>query len=338
MSLGWAILNAAVNVLTAALLGLLGLGLPGRLPWPGALRPWFVVAHLVLALLFTTLWFGTLMGGLGVIGYLRSGTWAFVIFRGAALHWQLFQGLLLYTVIVGVAYAAHAFRQLRKQEERAVRAELQASHAEALRSAAELQALRAQLNPHFIFNTLHTLQALVRYDPTVAEAALEQLGGLLRYALRRGTDQHELDGVRLSEEWAFTRDYLALEELRLESRLRIVAELTPESLNCMIPPLTLQPLVENAIKHAIAPYAAGGTIWIRAHRDGDQLLLEVRDNGPGARPEGIAQAEGLGLRTIGKRLEARYGSDASMTIDTAPTHGLSVLLRIPGITANVGAA
>lgn len=139
-----------------------------------------------------------------------------------------------------------------------------------------------------------------------------------------------------SDELAFVETYLALEALRLGDRLRIEHRVDPDALDCFVPALTLQPLVENAIRHAIAPRAAGGTLTIAAWIAPDGALqLEVRDDGPGADPRAIAGSAGIGLRLVRQRIETRYRGDAAFEIETAPGAGFAVRVRGPAVPAPV---
>ena len=174
----------------------------------------------------------------------------------------------LYGLVAGVCYAARANQRVRAEA-------LLAARAEAAASRAQLQALRAQLNPHFLFNALHSVGALVREDPARAEEAVERLGDMLRYAIGDGAEEE----VPLSEEWAFTESYLALESLRYGKRLRIEKHVSPEALSCMVPAFVLQPLVENAVRHGIARRLGGGSLVVHAKVTGEDLALEVRDDG-----------------------------------------------------------
>lgn len=315
-----AVLGSLVNVVPAALLGVAVVWLANRFSWSPTNRPSFFALHAVLAAAYSLLWFLSLMVGLSVQEGIERGGWTLTIFRGPVLTWQLLQGALLYLAIAGIAYAVRAAGTVRELEARATRAE-------ALRTEAELQALRARLDPHFLFNTLHSVIALVRYDTEAAGAALERFAEMLRYVLNTGRDR--LDDASVSDEWLFVQNYLALENLRLGTRLRVVADIDPESLDWPIPAFTLQPLVENAIRHAIAPLADGGTLWVTASASDDVLRLEVRDDGAGTRPDAIGRATGTGLRLVRQRLEAHYGACASMTVHTAPGAGFSVVVSVP---------
>ncbi len=137
------------------------------------------------------------------------------------------------------------------------------------------------------------------------------------------------DEVSLAEEWEFVRNYLALETLRLGSRLRVDAAIEEDGLECVVPAFCLQPLVENAIRHAVAPRAGGGTIWIKAALGNGKLRLEVQDDGPGTVPDAGRTNERLGLRLVRQRLEALYGERAQFEVATSPGAGFRVLLTIP---------
>ena len=232
---------------------------------------------------------------------------------------QFFIGSLMYCLLVGFTYAAMGEIRTRQQAAAAARAET-------LRAQAELKALRAQVNPHFLFNTLHSLLALVRRDPPAAEEALEQFGDLMRYALRF---QRELrDEVPLAEEWAFCTDYLALETLRLGSRLRLEASIDDEALSRDVPAFSLQPLLENAIRHAVAPRAEGGAVRVTAAVVDGRLRLEVADGGPGSSAAEIAASDGTGLRLLRDRLAALYGGDASLVAEGTGS-GFTAVLDLP---------
>lgn len=179
--------------------------------------------------------------------------------------------------------------------------------------------------------------ALVRHDDArLAETALEQLAAMLRYVLRseRAESGAEFaDNVRFADEWRFVENYLALERLRLGDRLRLEIAIEPRVYDCELPAFTVQPLVENSIKHAIAPRAAGGTIWISARienqsKTANSLRIEIRDDA-GAPLESIENSGGIGLRTVKQRLEAAYGAAANCSIVTQPNKGFAVIISLP---------
>lgn len=308
------------NVLPAALLGIAVVRLVQKYPWPPANRSRFFLFHILGAISYgvaTTVITNLLLLGLRQV--LPDKPQIFAFYPGIML-WQWFIAFLIYDVLVSGVYSLQLVERLRQEEARVARAE-------ALRVQADLRALRAQLNPHFLFNTLHTLLALVRHEPAAAEEALEQFGDLLHYALRVQQDTAE-EGP-LGEEWRFVQNYLALESLRLGKRLRLDYQVSPDTLEYMIPVFGLQPLVENSIRHGIAPRAAGGRLRITSELVDSQLVLRVEDDGPGARPESTQSGNGIGLRLVRERLQVLYGSEAVMAVVTQPGKGFLVTLKIP---------
>lgn len=196
--------------------------------------------------------------------------------------------------------------------------------AESWAARARLRAVTAQMNPHFLFNALHSLSALVRRDTREAERALERLGGLLRYGLDSGED-----AVALRQEWAFARDFLEMEALRLGPRLSVEAEIAPEAMEMEVPPFIIQPLVENAVRHGVSPFPEGGRVAVRVRVEGDRLVIEVEDSGPGAPPEGLDDASGVGVRGVRAQLEGHFGADWAMESEQRPGGGFLVRLTMP---------
>jgi LytS/YehU family sensor histidine kinase len=195
--------------------------------------------------------------------------------------------------------------------------------------AAELDALRSKLNPHFLFNTLHSIIALTRRNPEAAETALFQFSDMLRYVL--DTEKTGSDRVLLDDELGFVRDYLELESLRLGPRLQVDWDLDEAAAACTLPALSLQPLVENSIKHAFNPHSRPGRLLVRSRIDtaAHALTLTVGDDGPGAEPDAVRASTGLGIRTVDRRLQLAYGARAGLAIDTGPGAGFRVTMSIP---------
>ncbi|KFN48983.1 sensor histidine kinase [Arenimonas composti] len=194
--------------------------------------------------------------------------------------------------------------------------------AEAQLAQARLAALRLQLQPHFLFNTLNALAELVHVDPARAEAMLLRLSGLLRRAL----DDGERQRVSLREELDFLDDYLAIQHDLFGDRLRVERAIEPAALNVAVPPMLLQPLVENALRHGLAPRPAGGTLRLAATVVGARLHLVVADDGAGATPP---LREGVGLANTRARLASEYGDRAGLTVATAPGGGFRLDLVLP---------
>lgn len=218
--------------------------------------------------------------------------------------------------IVAAWYAVTSYRDL--QERRVEAAELAA-----LLRQAELQALRSQLNPHFLFNTLHSIAELVHEDPRLAEQMLLRLSELLRKALHSSGAPE----IGLADELDFVRGYLEIEQLRLGDRLSVTWEIAPEALTARVPSLLLQPLIENAIQHGIAPSARPGNLVIRARRDGEFFEVQVHDNGPGLAVNGSNREGGIGLANTSDRLRRLYGE--RQRFELINDRGLRVNVRLP---------
>lgn len=196
--------------------------------------------------------------------------------------------------------------------------------AEERAAQARLRAVTAQMNPHFLFNALHSLSALVRRDIEASEGALQRLGTLLRYGLDAGDHP-----VSLREEWGFARNYLDLETLRLGPRLEITADV-PEGLQHLaVPPFILQPLVENSVKHAVTPFPDGGRVAVSARVEDGRLILEVSDSGPGADAYDLTHAQGVGIRGVRAQLESHAPGAWSMTADRAPSGDFRIRVSLP---------
>src|SRR5213083_3303605 len=191
---------------------------------------------------------------------------------------------------------------------------------------AQLRALKMQLHPHFLFNTLHSISSLILEDPPKANSMIAQLGDFLRLTLENSNQQL----VSLKEETEFLRCYLEIEQVRFGDRLTVALELEPQTLSVQVPHLILQPVVENAIQHAIAPRSARGHINIEAKRLNSLLRLEVKDNGPGITLNtDLLGAEGVGLSNVRARLHQIYGSDSRFELMNARDGGLAVVMEIP---------
>jgi signal transduction histidine kinase len=240
----------------------------------------------------------------------------------AAYLWPFLYAMMSYGVI------ATAFQMVRANDARR-RQEARLQQAHALLLASELNALRGKLNPHFLFNTLHSIIALTRKNPDAAETALFQFSDMLRYVL--DTEKSGSDRVTLDDELRFTRDYLELESLRLGTRLQVEWTLDGDAGGQSLPALSLQPLVENSIKHAFNPHSRPGILRIRTRIDGDGrlLVLSVSDDGPGTDLDAVRRSNGLGIRTVERRLQLEYGAGGSLAIDTAPGAGFAVTMSIP---------
>jgi two-component system sensor histidine kinase AlgZ len=191
--------------------------------------------------------------------------------------------------------------------------------------AAELRLLKSQLNPHFLFNALNTIRSLIAYDPTRARDAVTHLAGMLRYTLN--SNQDEL--VSLAQELDIVNDYLALESMRFEERLRIDLDVAPTARGVRIPVMLLQTVVENAIKHGIAELPDGGVLRIRAALVGDVLNIEVSNPRPERLPD--ATQPGVGLKNAAERLRLLFGQRGSLTLDLGDANLAVVHIHIPAL-------
>lgn len=196
--------------------------------------------------------------------------------------------------------------------------------AQSLSANAELQALRAQLNPHFLFNTLHTISSMMRKDAVAAEAAVESLGDMLRYVLKeRGSEF-----VSFAEEWAFTGEYLKLQAQRYET-VRVETQVQPEAMAALIPPITLQPVVENCFRHGGFTERGDAHIAVKVEVDSRRLRIVVADTGAGGRGAPMADESGIGLSTLRRRLLRLYGNRAHLDAGPSPEGGYRVTIDIP---------
>lgn len=245
------------------------------------------------------------------------------------LLWRSAWAVFVYTALVwGFGGALYA--------RRANRAALVAAHAEAGLVRAELAAISGKLNPHFLFNTLNSIIFLTRKDPVAAERALLSFARMLRYLL--DANRGAADRVPLREELDFVRDYLGLEALRLGARLAVVWNIDAAATEETIPPLTLQPLVENAIVHGIAPRTETGTVTIECTRlaPPDRLLLRVKDDGAGCTwpPAAPKAVGGVGLGALQRRFALDYGGKARFAVCSAPDEGFCVEIVLPASDAD----
>ncbi len=238
--------------------------------------------------------------------------------RGAL---QLVLWSLLFSALFGGIIMAMRFREVALER----RAQVERMRAELIR--AELRALQAQINPHFLFNTLNSIAALIAENPAAAEDLTTRLADVFRYALTSTRHEH----ARLGDELDFVRTCLSIERVRFGERLRVHEAIEPGLGGVLVPALLLQPLVENAVRYAVADREAGGTITLGARSDGDALVLEVTDDGPGFAPGAPPRGHGVGLESVRERLRLA-GEGHALELDTAPGRGTRVTVRVPVVT------
>ncbi|MGH8262688.1 MAG: sensor histidine kinase [Steroidobacteraceae bacterium] len=230
---------------------------------------------------------------------------------------------LIYVAILAAGLAREYFLRYRARREEAIALQAQAAQLRAQLAGARLAALRTQLNPHFLFNTLHAVSALVERDPRGVRRMIARLSELLRISLD-GVEETE---VPLARELDFTRRYLEIMKIRFEGRLEIFEHIGPGAESAMVPNLLLQPLVENAFKHGVDRLDGSGRVEVRAELIGERLILSVSDNGPGI--AGSSAADGLGLGNTRARLAQLYGSDQSLLLKSKPEGGAIVIVSLP---------
>lgn len=252
------------------------------------------------------------------------------------IQWQvnfLVVNMLTYGVILGAGYAVEYNRRYRESRIESARLAMEAAQAQQRMAEARLHALRMELNPHFLFNTLNAVSGLVRRGENGrAVTTLAHLGDLLRATL----DRTVAPVVPLGEELAILQHYVDLEQVRLGDRLEVRIDVPQELDGALVPSLALQPLVENAIRHGIAQRAGPGRVTVRGRREGEQLTLEVRDTGRGLSPGGNGRAPaGVGLSNTRARLEHLYGSAAGLTLEDAEGGGAVARLWLPYQTVRV---
>ena len=307
----WVFFYLAVAASGFIVASLLRLGYRYVWNWPPQQMVLGAAGFLLLATLLQMKVFVSLLSGFcddcemhGVFGYIWYFASAFYIL----LSWS------------GLYFGIKFSRQLRQQKEAALKAQ-------AMAHEAQLKMLRYQLNPHFLFNTLNAISTLVldgRRD--TANGMVGSLSAFLRYSL----DSDPVQRVTLAQEIDATNLYLGIEQLRFGERLRVRTAITPEARSALVPSLILQPLIENAVKYAVSKREEGGTIEIEARRIGDDLVIVLRDDGPGCvNANERRNGHGVGLRNTQERLRVLYGDDQTFSIANREPRGCEVRMQLP---------
>jgi two-component system LytT family sensor kinase len=290
-----------------------------RLPLTSGRWPRRLPVYL-LALLATGAVATTLMWGLRSVLFPLAGLGAYD-YGVMPLRYlmELPMQAIWFSILVGAIHGAAALHAARARELRAARLESSLARA-------QLRNLRLQLQPHFLFNALHTISAAMYDDPAAADEMIDQLAELLRASLRTA----QSDEVPLADELALLDRYLAIQRARFGDRLAVSIQVDAAARGCLVPSLLLQPLVENGIRHGNAERAGRGAIDVRARVEGSRLLLEVQDDGPG-RGGGLPSAglHGLGLSATAERLQLLYGDSQSFSAGNAPAGGFLVRVSLP---------
>lgn len=318
-NIGWglALWRALADWYVFAVLSVPALWIARRFPFSVGRWRLALVVHLISSALFSLGWLALR----AVLEHWRTrGEMDPLTFSSAfsqALVAMLFFTLLIYW---GIVLGQHAFAYYWKFHER----ELHAAELETRLTEARLQALQMQLNPHFLFNTLNAISSLMHKDVEEADRMLILLSDLLRYALDSTSEQE----VPLRQEIAFLDRYLQIQQARFGERLTVRQEIDPATLDALVPNLLLQPLVENALEHGLAPRARAGQVTLRAATRDGALELEVADDGVGLPADGRF-TPGIGLANTRARLDQLYGAGHRFILANAPGGGVVVSIRIP---------
>lgn len=318
-NVGVALRSSAIATLLAASASPLIWRLSGRRPWPSTMQPAFVGVHFGLAILFSVYW--TVMNP--ILEMLAMGeSPAQIDWFVPVTGWRVLGGVWLYAIIAGLSYAIRNNARLRIEERRAAAAETEAARA-------RLEALRSQIQPHFLLNALHGISSLVGHDDEAVQEAMERLGELMRYAARVRRSEF----VLLHKEWTFVKGYLELQRLRFGDRLRVETEMEEGVGHERIPVFSLQPLVENAVLHGIEPRPEGGLVRLVAERvDADpvrRLRLSVCDDGAGNSAANSTRGLGTGLDSLRARLEELYDGDFTLGVHDDASGETCAVIEVP---------
>ncbi|HET9424005.1 MAG TPA: histidine kinase [Gemmatimonadaceae bacterium] len=303
-SMGIGSLTWYVSILSAPLF----IWLSRRVPFDRRRWPVSLAIHVAII--------GALAASIGLVQYRLTYTGL----PGAPTAWDFLRAALLTGTLpfVTVAAAAHALEAMMRARDR----ELDAAKVRGQLAEARLEALTAQLQPHFLFNTLQAISTLIPRDPAGAEKMLANLADLLREVLRRG-DQRE---ITLREELRVLESYLAISRRRFGDRLTVSIVAPGETLAAAVPFFILQPLVENALDHGVGSRAGPASVTITAEREGERLVLTVTDDGPGSEAD---VRPGIGLANTESRLTGMYGANKTLTVGSQPGGGFRVRIDIP---------
>jgi sensor histidine kinase YesM len=235
-------------------------------------------------------------------------------------------GVVTYWVVLSIQTAVRNYARFQERAQAVLRSDLRASQLETQVAQARLGALKAQLQPHFLFNTLNAIVVLVRQQKgQQAEETLARFSDLLRAVLA----DMDVQEVTLARELDYLKLYLSIEQLRFSDRLRVDIDVDPELLDAAVPHMALQPIVENSIRHGVGQSATPGVISIRAERVGDALHVMVQDDGPGFAAPGVPGGLKLGLANTRARLKQLYGDASELRTGSAPEGGALVTMILP---------
>lgn len=293
------------------------LAVNARLPFSSRQWLWRIAAQLLLGAVCTLL-YALLEACLAAL--LRADAWSRIVDPAMwldAMH-GMFWSLLVYGLIVGVGEAQRYQRHY-------AQAELHMARIERSFTDARLHNLRAQLDPHFLFNALNTISSQAEREPKLARKMIEHLGDLLRMSL----SSQQRQTTALAEELSFLEHYLAIQKIRFGDDLRVHISVEPGLERALVPSLMIQPLVENAIRHGLSPRAGLGQVWLDVVRVGEAMRISVRDDGVGLPANGGEKRGGLGLATTRERLAGLYAQQAHMTVRALAQGGAEVEILLP---------
>ena len=272
-------------------------------------RTWKKYAiHIILCPIWVFLWINSYYAICDLIGYGHLG--------GSGIGWDIYIPILFYVIQFGLFHLYDETKQLAQQEKRSM--ELREL---ALRN--ELTALKAQLNPHFLYNVFNTINASISPGDEYTRELIATLSDLFRYQLQASKQ----DTVSLKDEIVFIKGYLELEKARFQDRLHIDWQVDNSLLDSQVPPMIMQPIVENAIKHGISPLIEGGTIAIEIQREGEQIFVQISDDGVGFHTPSSQEGSGVGLTNTRKMLQHMYGTH--LNIKSSNKEGTEVSFHIP---------
>lgn len=276
----------------------------------------FFTVHLVMGLLVSAVWL-TLDYGIHYLIW-KEAVFVYKPIKQVGVF-SFVQGVFIYGVLAGIFYSIIYQKKIREKE--VMSAELQAETRQA-----ELRALKSQVNPHFLFNTLNTIFALMDTDVQKAKQTVTELSDMLRYSM--AGFYHE--SVTLREEVDMTKRYLNIEKQRFADRLSVHYDIDEQLMNQTVPPMLLQPLIENAVKHGITPFKKGGMIYLSIRRQNGLLQITVKDTGKGTvNNDAQIKKNGIGLKNLRKRLELLYDDQFSLQVEPRINSGFIATVKLP---------
>lgn len=238
----------------------------------------------------------------------------------------------VYWAIAGLCYSLKYYRDFREKERKTAQLIVETSRLETQLAKAQVEALKMQLQPHFLFNTLHTITGLMFKDVHTANKMIVQLSDLLRMTLDY-TDIHE---ITLKDEMDYIAKYLEIQKIRFKEKLQVVMQIDPKTLNALVPVMILQPVIENSIEHGITPFKKSGKIKIDSNMANGNLILRIHDSGEGMKNKKIENLKGMGISNTVKRLEQMYKDNYRFELKDSSLGGLEIYISIPLKQANKG--